>query len=54
MALWTRGRDGHDPAGVVHHSIAGSQYTSIKYTLRLSAAGALASIGTVGDCLLTG
>jgi putative transposase len=20
MALWTRGRDGHDPAGVVHHS----------------------------------
>jgi putative transposase len=54
MALWTRGRDGHDPAGVVHHSDAGSQYTSIKYTLRLSAAGALASIGTVGDCLLTG
>jgi Transposase and inactivated derivatives len=49
MALWTRGRDGHDPAGVVHHSDAGSQYTSIKYTLRLSAAGALASIGTVGD-----
>ena len=51
MALWTRGRDGHDPAGVVHHSDAGSQYTSIKYTLRLSAAGALASIGTVRDCL---
>jgi hypothetical protein len=22
MALWTRGRDGHDPAGVVHHSIS--------------------------------
>ena len=42
-------RDGHDPAGVVHHSDAGSQYTSIKYTLRLSATGALASIGTVGD-----
>ena len=34
MALWTRGRDGQDPAGVVHHSDAGSQYTLIKYTLR--------------------
>ena len=49
MALWTRARAGHDPAGVVHHSDAGSQYTSIRYATRLADAGALASIGTVGD-----
>ncbi len=33
----------------MHHSDAGSQYTSIRYTERLLEAGALASIGTVGD-----
>ena len=32
-----------------HHSDAGSQYTSIRYTLRLNDVGAVASIGTVGD-----
>ncbi len=35
--------------GVIHHSDAGSQYTSIRYSARLADAGALASIGTVGD-----
>jgi putative transposase len=35
--------------GVVHHSDAGSQYTAIRYADRLADAGALASIGTVGD-----
>jgi putative transposase len=49
MALWHRGRAGHNVAGLVHHSDAGSQYTSIRYTERLVAAGAQASIGTVGD-----
>ncbi len=49
MALWHRGRAGHDVAGLVHHSDAGSQYTSIRYTERLVQAGAQASIGTVGD-----
>ncbi len=49
MALWTRARAGHDVGGVVHHSDAGSQYTSIRYATRLLDAGALASIGTVGD-----
>lgn len=49
MALWHRGRAGHDVAGLVHHSDAGSQYTSIRYTDRLVQAGAQASIGTVGD-----
>ena len=49
MALFTRTRAGEDISGVVHHSDAGSQYTSIRYTSRLLDAGALASIGSVGD-----
>lgn len=49
MALWTRARAGQDTTGVVHHSDAGTQYTSIRYSERLLDAGALASIGTVGD-----
>jgi len=49
MALWTRTRAGQDVAGVVHHSDAGAQYTSIRYSNRLADAGAVASIGTVGD-----
>ncbi len=54
MALWTRGRAGHtDPdgrlAGLIHHSDAGSQYTAIRYAERLTDAGALASIGSIGD-----
>jgi putative transposase len=49
MALWTRARAGQDIDGVVHHSDAGSQYTSIRYASRLLDAGALASIGSVGD-----
>ena len=47
MALWTRA--GKPLDGLVHHSDAGSQYTSIRYTDRLAEAGALASIGSVGD-----
>jgi putative transposase len=54
MALWTRGRAGQPTAQVIHHSDAGTQYTSIRYSARLLEAGAVASIGTVGDCLLTG
>jgi len=49
MALWVRQRAGQDVDGVVHHSDAGSQYTSIRYSTRLVDAGAVASIGTVGD-----
>ena len=54
MALWIRADNGENVTGVVHHSDAGSQYTSIVYRSRLDDIGALASIGTVGDCLLTG
>jgi putative transposase len=49
MAIWTRGRADEDIAGVIHHSDAGSQYTSIRYTDRLADVGAVPSIGTVGD-----
>lgn len=50
QALWTRRRDGQrDLAGLVHHTDAGSQYTSIAFTERLAAAGVSASVGTVGD-----
>jgi putative transposase len=49
MALWTRQRAGQHVDGVIHHSDAGSQYTSIRYTTRLADAGAVASIGSVGD-----
>ena len=54
MALWTRQRAGHTDNrgrhnGLTQHSDAGAQYTAIRYTERLAQAGALASIGTVGD-----
>jgi putative transposase len=49
MAIWTRRRAGADITGLIHHSDAGSQYTSIRYTARLVEVGALPSIGTVGD-----
>jgi len=52
MALWRRDRD-RRPAGpgLVHHSDAGSQYTSFAFTAHLIEAGIDASIGTVGDAL---
>jgi putative transposase len=47
MAAWTRRNTTLD--GLVCHTDAGSQYTSIGYTERLSDVGAAPSIGTVGD-----
>ncbi|MBA2557462.1 MAG: DDE-type integrase/transposase/recombinase [Chloroflexi bacterium] len=35
--------------GLVHHSDRGSQYLSIRYSERLEAAGAVASVGSRGD-----
>jgi putative transposase len=49
MALWIRARSGESIDGLIHHSDAGSQYTAIRYAERLLDAGAVASIGTVGD-----
>ncbi len=46
MAIWAR--DGQ-LGGLVHHTDAGSQYLAIRYTDTLAAAGAVASVGTVGD-----
>ena len=46
MAVWRR------PSvldGLICHSDAGSQYTSIRYTERLAEIGAAPSIGSVGD-----
>ena len=52
MALWHRGHGGHPvSAGLINHSDAGPQYTSIAFTAHLMAEGILASIGTAGDAL---
>jgi len=49
-AVWVRRREGATGlAGLVHHTDAGSQYTSIAFTERLAAIGVSPSIGTVGD-----
>ena len=39
------------PAGVIHHSDQGTQYTSIAFGLRCRKAGVRPSMGSVGDCL---
>ena len=51
IALWERHRQGHPiQAGqLIHHSDAGSQYTSIRYTEHLELEGITDSIGSVGD-----
>ena len=50
QALWARRPDTADPdRGLVHHSDAGSQYLSIRYTNRLAEAGISPSVGSVGD-----
>lgn len=50
MALWTRDHEGNPVSeGLVHHSDAGSQYTSFAFTQKLIEAGVDPSIGSVGD-----
>jgi len=53
QALWARTRPKSllkgAAASLVHHSDKGSQYLSIRYTERLTAAGILASTGKTGD-----
>jgi putative transposase len=51
MGLWQRDRDGRPPehGELIHHSDAGSQYTSFRLAEHLDAAGIAASIGSVGD-----
>jgi putative transposase len=48
MALWRRDHSGRAVGtGLIHHSDAGSQYTSFRFTAHLLADGIDASIGTV-------
>jgi transposase InsO family protein len=51
MALWQRDHEGRPvPRGqLVHHSDAGSQYTSIRFTEHLAIQAIAPSTGTVGD-----
>lgn len=48
-AVWSRRREGRDPAGVIHHTDAGAQYTAVRFAEGLVGAGAIGSIGSVGD-----
>jgi putative transposase len=51
MAIWQRDREQRPirPGELIHHSDAGSQYTSFRLAEHLDAAGIAASIGSVGD-----
>ncbi len=50
MGLWRRDRAGQTISdGLVHHSDAGSQYTSIHFAETLALEGVAASIGSIGD-----
>ncbi|WTL80232.1 DDE-type integrase/transposase/recombinase [Streptomyces sp. NBC_01518] len=51
MAVWQRDRDQHpvQPGELIHHSDAGSQYTSFRLAEHLDAADIAASTGSVGD-----
>jgi putative transposase len=50
MAVWRRDHHGHPIGpGLIHHSDAGSQYTSVRFTESLALQGLSASVGSVGD-----
>ncbi len=51
MALWERDRQGHrpEPGELIHHSDAGSQYTSLRLTEHLALEQVRPSIGSVAD-----
>ena len=51
IALWDRDRHGTPvvPGQLLHHSDAGSQYTSIRFTEHLELSDIAPSIGSVGD-----
>jgi len=46
MAVWRRGAS---VEGLIHHSDAGSQYTSVVYSERLASHGIAPSVGSIGD-----
>jgi putative transposase len=49
QAIWTRGRQGRDLAGLVAHHDHGTQYLSVAYSEKLDAAGIKPSTGAVGS-----
>lgn len=51
MAIWQRGHEGRPVTGseLIHHSDAGSQYTSIRFTDHLELEQIRPSIGSIGD-----
>lgn len=51
MAIWSRDQDGHPVVDqeLIHHSDAGSQYTSLRFTEHLELEGIRPSIGSIGD-----
>ncbi len=49
LEMARRSRGGHRLTGLVTHSDAGSQFTSVRFTERLDEIGARPSIGTVAD-----
>jgi putative transposase len=51
QAAARRRREGHPLRGTVHHSDAGSQYTSVHFGQTLLLEGLTPSVGTVGDAL---
>jgi transposase InsO family protein len=51
LSLRRRHESDWDSTGLIHHSDAGSQYTSVAFTAELLEAGIAGSIGTVGDAL---
>jgi transposase InsO family protein len=51
IAMWDRDRHGNPviPGELLHHSDAGSQYTSLRFTEHLALEGIAPSIGSIGD-----
>ena len=49
QAAALRSRQGHPIDGAIHHSDAGSQYTSVRFGETLSLSGLRPSVGSVGD-----
>ena len=49
QAIWARGRDGRDLAGLIAHHDHGVQYLSVAYSEHLATAGIKPSTGAVGS-----
>jgi putative transposase len=49
QAIWTRGREGRDLAGLVAHHDHGVQYLSVAYSEHLATVGIKPSTGAVGS-----